>query len=562
MSGGGDLVSTNNLSDLTNFGNARTNLGLGTAAQANTADFATSAQGLLAANALIKSNNLSDLSNTTIARNNLGLGTAAVANTADFATSAQGTLATNAVPKSLYSARGAIVIGNATSTAITLLAGTNGQLLYANSSADAGATWVTPNYETAGAAAAAQAASQPIDADLTSIAALTTTAYGRSLLTGLDAANTRTTLLGLGTAATTNSTAYDAAGSAAAAQAASQPVDSDLTAIAALTTTAYGRSLLTGVDAANTRTTLLGLGTAALSASTDFATSAQGTLATNAVPTSLYSAKGALVIGNATSVPTTFATSATNGQLLYSNSASDVGVTWVTPNYETAGAAAAAQAASQPLDADLTAIAALATQSYGRSLLTSVDAAAARSTLVLGTAASNAATDFATSTQGSTADNAVPKSLFGGKGVLIAGTSTASTPANIAIGADGLFLVANSSATAGISWAAPTFSAQVIKADTTTAYTVILTDVDKFVTFDNTSAITCTLVSDAVVNFPIGIVIDFMQMNIGQVTWTAGANTIIRTSGITNKARAQYARVAAQKISANTWSLYGDLASS
>lgn len=38
---------------------------------------------------------------------------------------------------------------------------------------------------------------------------------------------------------------YDAAGAAAAAAAASQPLDSDLTAIAALSTTAYGRALLT-----------------------------------------------------------------------------------------------------------------------------------------------------------------------------------------------------------------------------------------------------------------------------------------------------------------------------
>lgn len=42
--------------------------------------------------------------------------------------------------------------------------------------------------ETAGAAAAAQAASQPLDSDLTAIAALTTTAYGRGFLTLADAA--------------------------------------------------------------------------------------------------------------------------------------------------------------------------------------------------------------------------------------------------------------------------------------------------------------------------------------------------------------------------------------
>lgn len=53
----------------------------------------------------------------------------------------------------------------------------------------------------------------------------------------------------LGTAATHAATDFDTAGAAASAQAASQPVDSDLTAIAALTTAPYGRALLTMADA-------------------------------------------------------------------------------------------------------------------------------------------------------------------------------------------------------------------------------------------------------------------------------------------------------------------------
>ncbi len=59
---------------------------------------------------------------------------------------------------------------------------------------------------------------------------------------------------GLGTAAQQPATAFDTAGSSAAAQAAaqaaSQPLDSDLTAIAALSTTTFGRNLLTLADAA------------------------------------------------------------------------------------------------------------------------------------------------------------------------------------------------------------------------------------------------------------------------------------------------------------------------
>jgi hypothetical protein len=87
------------------------------------------------------------------------------------------------------------------------------------------------------------AAKQASDSDLTAIAALTTTTFGRSLLTLADAA----ALL-----------------SAAGAQAS----DSDLTAIAALSTTTFGRSLLEAADAAALRT-LAGLGSIATQASSN-----------------------------------------------------------------------------------------------------------------------------------------------------------------------------------------------------------------------------------------------------------------------------------------------------
>lgn len=89
---------------------------------------------------------------------------------------------------------------------------------------------------------------QPEDADLTAIAALTTTSYGRSLLTLTDS--------------------NDLANEISANY---QPLDSDLTAIAGLTTTSYGRDFLTIANAAGART-YLGLGTMATETAADYLT--------------------------------------------------------------------------------------------------------------------------------------------------------------------------------------------------------------------------------------------------------------------------------------------------
>ena len=52
ISGGGDMLSTNNLSEIASKSQARLNLGLGSAATQDTSDFATEAQGTKADNAL------------------------------------------------------------------------------------------------------------------------------------------------------------------------------------------------------------------------------------------------------------------------------------------------------------------------------------------------------------------------------------------------------------------------------------------------------------------------------------------------------------------------------
>lgn len=124
----------------------------------------------------------------------------------------------------------------------------------------------------AAARAAADAGLQPLDSDLTAIAALSTSAFGRGLLT---LANQAALLAAAGAAAAVHVHAGEdiTSGTVADARIAStiardsevtsaisalssvyQPLDSDLTAIAALSSSAYGRSFLILADAAAART--------------------------------------------------------------------------------------------------------------------------------------------------------------------------------------------------------------------------------------------------------------------------------------------------------------------
>jgi hypothetical protein len=116
--------------------------------------------------------------------------------------------------------------------------------------------------------------------------------------------------------------------------------------------TAAGRALLTAATAGDQRSAL-GLGTAAQSASTDFAAAVHN-------HDDRYFTESEI-----TSTLASYLTTASAGS------------TYVT--ISTAGST------YQPLDSDLTAIAALTTTTFGRSLLTQADAAAARSTIGAGT---------------------------------------------------------------------------------------------------------------------------------------------------------------------------------
>lgn len=143
----------------------------------------------------------------------------------------------------------------------------------------------------------------------------------------------------------TGTTYFDAAGAAASAAAASQPLDSDLTAIAALTTTSYGRALLALADA-TALTAAMNAATATVSGIVELATTAEATTGTDTVravtPAGLKAAVDALVAA----APGTLDTLNELALAIGSD-----------PNFATT--LATSLAGKQPLDTDLTAIAAL-----------------------------------------------------------------------------------------------------------------------------------------------------------------------------------------------------------
>lgn len=228
-------------------------------------------------------------------------------------------------------------------------------------------------------------------------------AFGLTLLDDADAAAARTTL-GLGTAATQPSTAFAASGHG--------HVIADVTGLQAALdaklddsqATAFGLSLLDDADAATARTTL-GLGTAATQAATAF----QAADAELAAIAGLTSAADRLpyFTGLGTAALATFTVF---GRSLVDDA--DAAAARTTLGLGTA--ATAASSAFQPADAELTALAGLTSAAdalpyftgagtagtttltaFGRSLVDDADAATARTTLGLGTAATQASTAFA-----------------------------------------------------------------------------------------------------------------------------------------------------------------------
>lgn len=108
--------------------------------------------------------------------------------------------------------------------------------------------------------------------------------------------------------------------------------------------------------------------------------------------------------------------------------------------------------------------------------------------------------------------------------------------------------------TSGTAYPAISFNAQ-----TGTTYTFVLSDGNNtLVTLSNTSAITATIPPNSSVAYPVGTILQFAQINTGQVTIAGGSGvTVNYTPGL--KLRAQWSVGSAIQTAANVWLVSGDL---
>jgi len=108
--------------------------------------------------------------------------------------------------------------------------------------------------------------------------------------------------------------------------------------------------------------------------------------------------------------------------------------------------------------------------------------------------------------------------------------------------------------------APPSGSFSSVNAQTGTSYTPVLADRENvLITLSNASPISLILPQDSAVAFPIGTVLNAMQLGAGLVSFQAGSGATVNSRGGALDSAGQYAMLVAVKVSANTWVVSGDI---
>lgn len=92
-----------------------------------------------------------------------------------------------------------------------------------------------------------------------------------------------------------------------------------------------------------------------------------------------------------------------------------------------------------------------------------------------------------------------------------------------------------------------------------TSYTLILSDVAKWIYTTSGSSTTVTVPTNASAAFPVGSQVMFLQYGAGQVTIAAAGGVTIRSQGSRLKLSGQYAVAGIVKIATDEWVAFGNL---
>jgi len=95
--------------------------------------------------------------------------------------------------------------------------------------------------------------------------------------------------------------------------------------------------------------------------------------------------------------------------------------------------------------------------------------------------------------------------------------------------------------------------------DSTTTRTPGLTDASAYILCTHGTGMTVTLPQDSDVAFPVGTQIIFERNGAGTLTFAAGAGATVNSKGGTLTCADRYTTVAAVKIVADTWTIFGNI---
>lgn len=347
-----------------------------------------------------------------------------------------------------------------------------------------------------------------------------------------------------------------------------QPLDADLTALAALSSPA---TKLAGIDAGAqpTSTALVDAAGAVMNSDTSTA------------PMGFVVDEDAMTSNSATKVPTQQSVRA----YVLAQIAALIGAapaeldTWIElvsaiqDNQDALEGINTALSGKQPLDATLTALAALSTaanklvyadgsdsfatadlSAFARTLLDDANAVAARATLgvaissdVQAYSANLAAFAIKAAPSGAVVGTTDTQTL---SGKTFASPAFTGTPTGLTKSHVGLSNVDNTSDE----------TRNLVVANTRTgSYTLVAGDAAGAVEMNVASANTVTVPPNSSVAFPVGTVVEVFALGGGQTTIVAGAGVTIRSGGGKLKLRDQYSAASLRKRATNEWVLMGDL---